>query len=750
MNTRRLTVLVFAFCACLFPPAARAEIPDPSDDGAREDLWRYTPGACELAAYYTWQESGGPLPAMDRAKRVEGLLGQESYLEAFLWATAEKSRTEEADPLVRRALNALAAPLPGWESQLKIESPEGNWYRRAQTISSRLHLRFAPGGTPGKAGDVRFPAKDQLRLAEILLVAAVDHIDEAQAERILRFQFDIDPAYERFCRWRAFAHHTRLDNDLLEFEAANAETLPYPEALEDLAIDRLRHQEEADAFQYLMACYERFPDRWIRQAAAIRTAYKARLARLCEQHRFDEALAHLQLSLQFSFEVLDPDMATYAIFYKLLKDQESHPVDARQALIKFLLNHSVFTAASYVSEALADQQQADVVPHTYRAIMEAQLGNSGMTYRFLDAAVRNEPPSAAFFFALGLATERFKNLWTLAQRCYEQSLALDPSYEPSLLALARHEVMRGEFDSALERTGLVLVTHPENDLARYESARVHYVRGELDRAEALFRDLAASHRARPDPFYFLAEIERKRNNPAEARRWMERLLSQYPNNLRAWLILADCAKAESQPGRETAALERLYSLTRPWRFERIQAARLFRLAVDRLAALGVAHSCSPRFVLNSIKRDTIPFIPAEARQAGGAWEIPPSEDTVRVEAVSPPRWMMFDREWADTLDSFVWRDLVAFGDPWQAWHNTLEIVNPSPYEMLGVRVFADGHEFAYLYRILPKATVSVKFKSDKPPTNVGVAYTTDTGVDQVILPQGKFVRRVDPSFSGSN
>jgi len=737
-----LVGLLFLGMAVAGSAAPDTQLPSPLQGG---DLWQFSPGDCELSRFYEWQESGAPLPFENRAARVEELLQDQQFLEAFLWATAEKDRTEVVDPLVDHVLRQLAEPLDRWEARLKIEVPADKYYARADAIAQRLHIHFRHDRTAGELAAVRFSIDDQLRLTEILLVAAVDHIDETQAERILRFQFELDPNYERFCRWRAFAHHTRLNENLLAFERETSSTLPFAEVFEDLAIDKLRRHQEADAFQYLLALYNRFPERWRSHAAAIRTAYKARLARLSEQQRYDEAMRHLQLSEKFPFEVLDPDMATYAIFYKLLRDQEAHPSGGRQALIKFLLNHSVFTTASYVGEALVDTQQAAEVPQSYRAIMEAQLGNAGMTYRFLGAAVRAEPPSAAFFFALGLATERFKNLLNLAQRCYEQALQLNPQYEPALLALARHDVIRGDFQSALMRTDAVLERHPRNDLARYETARVHYVRGEYEQAEPIFEELADGQRARPDYYYFLAQIALKRNDPSRARLWLQRLLAQYRQDLRAYLLLADCARAEDNPELEQDALETLYQLSRPWRFERMEAARLFRLAADRLARLGAYHLCDPTFELSSVEREhTGPFIPFR-KQAAEPWERPPRYESLRVEATAPPRWIMFEPEW-DNIAPIVWRDLVGGVDIHQPCSNELVITNPTDHEMLGVRVFVDNREFAYIYRVLPESKVTINFRSTDFPSRLALIYTTDTGFEEAFLPSGTLTRRVDPAW----
>jgi len=476
--------------------------------------------------------------------------------------------------------------------------------------------------------------------------------------------------------------------------------------------------------------------------AGYRLAYRARLAQLCEQGRYPEAMAHIELSRKIPYNVLDYDMAVYAIYNHLLKAQEENPDGGRQALLKFLLNHAIYAEASLVGEALSREDLPAALPSTYRAIIEAKLGNSGLAFQLLREATRTEPPSAAFFFALGTVAEVYKNLWNLADACYRQSLALDRQYEPSLLALARHDLLRGRFEDARARTGQILATHPENQLALYESARIYYAQGDYDTARELFLKLASSDRAKPDHFYYLASIAMKRDDPAEARRLLEQLLDEFPEDMMAHFLLADVAHLEKNRAREVAELDELRRLADPWRFDRIQAARLHEASARRLAALGVEHPASPQFRLSSAMNTSSAAVQPETLQAGGPWRPPTKIDAANVTRPKIPQWVSLDMSWRGNLDPVVWREL-SFKSRDSTCMNTLEIVNPSDYEMLGVRIFADGREFAFIYRIPPRGQTALRFRTDVFPGHIGFVYTTDLGAEMTVSPAGVLSRRVD-------
>jgi tetratricopeptide (TPR) repeat protein len=697
-----------------------------------------------LDRYYEWVETEAVLLPGERQSRVADALAQQLYLEAYLWATVDEGRGRLVPGLAQEVLDAAAKPLDRWALRMGITHSDSEWRDLARRIATRARIDFA------KPRDVfstmTLTRGEALRLSEVLLLDAVDRIQETRAEEILRYEHALDRSASRFCRWRAFAHNTGKDSLLVDYEQAIAEDPPYPEVLEDLMVNRFRRRRFDEAFDPLLLLWERFPERAERHVGAYRRAFKARLTRLIETEQLGEALDFLRLGDSLPFEVLDPDMATYAIYYRLLQDQEENPEGVRGDLIKFLLNHSAFAEASYVSQALRAEGFSATLPDSYHAIMEAQLGNAGMAYQHLQLAIQREPPSAAFFFALGLVNERFKNLWNLAARCYEQALDLDPGYEPALLALARHALVQGRIQEASDRAHRVLEQHPENDLAQYEAARIALAQGELDRARDLFTDLARGVRAEPEYFLFLAQILLKQGHPGEARRWITDLVRWSPQNATAYFLLADAARAEKNGREEVDALETAYEITRPWRFERLQAARQFQVAAERLARLGIRHPCSPTFRVSSVKqRHPYPIAPS-AGQSPGPWTIPPMTEGMRIEASPPPRWMTLEQEWVDASGPVLWRTLSAGETPETRCHNELEIHNPSPFEMLGVRIFVDGREFAFQYRLLPDARMFLTFNTEDFPRQIGLVYTTDTGFQEALLPRGLFSRRVDPAF----
>jgi hypothetical protein len=231
--------------------------------------------------------------------------------------------------------------------------------------------------------------------------------------------------------------------------------------------------------------------------------------------------------------------------------------------------------------------------------------------------------------------------------------------------------------------------------------------------------LARSDRATPDHFYYLAAIALRENAPERARETLAALLGEFEEDPQAYLMLAGAARQAGDPGAEIAALEKVCQITGPWRFDRIASLRLFNAAAARLLEHGVTHACAPRVkMLSKKKRDREAILPS-ARQPPGPWSPEPRLDKVEVHTPSVTGWAPLSRRWREGWrgGATVWRQLPG-RDGSADTCNRLELINPSPYEMLGIRVFADSQEFAFVYRLAPGQSMMIEFRSDVFPATL--------------------------------
>jgi hypothetical protein len=173
-----------------------------------------------LETIYNTQARDAWPPAPDLLKIIETEEKAGRYYEAWLWAGAITRLQPQQREAPRRTLDRLLEPLASWKSA--SDHPPGGGLARPRPRRGRPRENAA--ASPRRAGRsppaTTLSPADQMRLAEILLLAAIERVDETRAAQWLRFQYQIDPTRERFLRWRAFVIHNQRLGELLEFHRA--------------------------------------------------------------------------------------------------------------------------------------------------------------------------------------------------------------------------------------------------------------------------------------------------------------------------------------------------------------------------------------------------------------------------------------------------------------------------------------------------------------------------------------------------
>jgi tetratricopeptide (TPR) repeat protein len=147
-------------------------------------------------------------------------------------------------------------------------------------------------------------------------------------------------------------------------------------------------------------------------------------------------------------------------------------------------------------------------------------------------SVEKHPDSAAAFFTLGrVQAARFQTQAAIA--AYQSALRLNPRATDSKIAIARLQLAAGGNDASVTMAQDALATDPENPDARLVLIRGLLARGDLLRAEAELKPLAARF---PDVSAVHVQMGRllgNRKDEAGARKQFERALELQPDSAEA-------------------------------------------------------------------------------------------------------------------------------------------------------------------------------------------------------------------------
>ncbi|QDV09066.1 Tetratricopeptide repeat protein [Planctomycetes bacterium Poly30] len=171
------------------------------------------------------------------------------------------------------------------------------------------------------------------------------------------------------------------------------------------------------------------------------------------------------------------------------------------------------------------------------------------------AAVEKEPTSVEARVALGFAYES-NTIWSLAEECYSQALELAPDENQWRFrrGVVRHAL--GEIDGALNDLRAAATAYKNTPVVQARLGDVLRLIGELDEAEAAWRQAIAAEANQPQPIEYaasrvgLAQTLIDLGEPAEAEALCRRALELQPDYKQAHFTLG---VALSDQGRDEEA-----------------------------------------------------------------------------------------------------------------------------------------------------------------------------------------------------
>jgi tetratricopeptide (TPR) repeat protein len=154
----------------------------------------------------------------------------------------------------------------------------------------------------------------------------------------------------------------------------------------------------------------------------------------------------------------------------------------------------------------------------------------------LEAAQKQQAPTAELFFALGRARERKGDI-LLAQKDFRRAVDLDPGSIDALQALARVLAAQGQWEKSLELLSRARVAAPDSPdiLRKFAAASLHA--GQAAKAVDAAQQLVKLRADEPEALYLLGVAQLQAGDTEQARSTIEKYTKLRPQDALAFLAL---------------------------------------------------------------------------------------------------------------------------------------------------------------------------------------------------------------------
>jgi tetratricopeptide (TPR) repeat protein len=154
----------------------------------------------------------------------------------------------------------------------------------------------------------------------------------------------------------------------------------------------------------------------------------------------------------------------------------------------------------------------------------------------LEAAQKQQAPTAELFFALGRARERKGDI-LLAQKDFRRAVDLDPGSIDALQALARVLAAQGQWEKSLELLSRARVAAPDSPdiLRKFAAASLHA--GQAAKAVDAAQQLVKLRADEPEALYLLGVAQLQAGDTEQARSTIEKYTKLRPQDPLAFLAL---------------------------------------------------------------------------------------------------------------------------------------------------------------------------------------------------------------------
>jgi tetratricopeptide (TPR) repeat protein len=169
-----------------------------------------------------------------------------------------------------------------------------------------------------------------------------------------------------------------------------------------------------------------------------------------------------------------------------------------------------------------------------QVLLDFDLTNDALA--ILEAAQKQQAPTAELFFALGRARERKGDI-LLAQKDFRRAVDLDPSSIDALQALARVLAAQGRWEKSLELLSRARVAAPDSPdiLRKFAAASLHA--GQAAKAVDAAQQLVKLRADEPEALYLLGVAQLQAGDTDEARSAIEKYTKLRPEDPLAFLAL---------------------------------------------------------------------------------------------------------------------------------------------------------------------------------------------------------------------